>query len=141
MRLLVPTRKGLRAWILAAIQLVSEQFPIPDELASLVSNYHSAINKHMTATQRQILVSYTHQLIDSVHELDVKRWVTSVDIIADRIGFILANDLRLSAAVIEASPENAAAISGKERISHLLQYSVSEEYFMLRKKLGIALGD
>ena len=82
----------------------------------------------------------TRNLLETAPELDMKRWLTGVDLTADRVGFVLANDLKLSSAVIEASPEETATVPRKERIDDLLRYSVSDEYFELRRLIGIALG-
>jgi hypothetical protein len=42
--------------------------------------------------------------------------------------------------VIEASPEDSSSVGRKQRLKELLAYSISEPYFELRKRLGIALG-
>ena len=70
----------------------------------------------------------------------MKEWMAAVDLTADRLGFIVANDLKLANAVIEASPEDSASVSRKDRLRELLAYSVSEPYFELRRRLGISLG-
>ena len=59
---------------------------------------------------------------------------------ADRLGFVLANDLAITNAIVRASPADAAAISQKDRLKELTLYSVSESYLHLRHELGIALG-
>jgi len=140
LRQLVPTGTGLRAWLIAAIRMVSTSFPAPSNMESQIKEYGSALERHLVGPQRDILRSITRNLLETAPELDMKRWLTGVDLTADRVGFILANDLKLSSAVIEASPEDTAMISRKERIDELLRYSVSDEYFELRRLMGIALG-
>ena len=44
-------------------------------------------------------------------------------------------------AVVRASPEEAAAVPQKDRLRELHLFAVSESYFQLRHKLGIAIGD
>ena len=70
----------------------------------------------------------------------MKRWVSSVDLTADRVGFLVGNDLEIAATLIKASPEDAAALPHKDRLRELFLFSVSEEYIKLRHRLGIALG-
>jgi hypothetical protein len=79
-------------------------------------------------------------LLSAAPELNLKRWVAAVDLTADRVGFILANDLELSLAVVQASPEESAAVGQKDRMKELTLYSVHESYLALRYKLGIAIG-
>ncbi len=139
-RQMVPTGTGLRAWMMAAIRMVAPKFPVPATLEPQVKSCTAAIKQHLTGPQRDTLLSMTQKLLQSAPELDMKRWVTGVDLTADRIGFTMSNDLKLASAVIEASPEGASALPGKDRVRELLRYGVSEQYFELRHRLGIALG-
>ena len=56
---------------------------------------------------------------------------------ADRAGFLVANDLELAEEMIKAADEASAALPHKERMKELILYSVSEEYFGVRQRLGI----
>ncbi len=62
-----------------------------------------------------------------------------VDLTADRVGFLLANDLPMSLAVIRATPEDQSIVPQADRIRELRLYAMSEEYFRLRQRLGIAM--
>jgi hypothetical protein len=66
--------------------------------------------------------------------------MAGVDLSADRLAFVLSNDLKVANAVIDASAEETSVVFKKDRLRELLAYSVSEQYFELRKALGIALG-
>jgi tetratricopeptide (TPR) repeat protein/tRNA A-37 threonylcarbamoyl transferase component Bud32 len=140
MRHLVPTGGGLRAWLLAAIKLSNPQFPVPPDLAGSVTEHLAAIKQHVSPPQQEQLKSAVQKLLAAAPELNLKRWVAAVDLTADRVGFVLANDLELSLAVVQASPEESAAVGHKDRIKELTLYSVSEAYMALRYKLGIAIG-
>ena len=109
-------------------------------MESSVKECLEQIRTHLTGPQRDALRSMTQKLLEAAPELDMKGWMASVDLSADRLGFVLSNDLKVSQAVIDASPEDAAVISRKDRQRELLIYSVSEPYFELRKQLGISLG-
>lgn len=140
-RQLVPTGTGLRTWLFAAIRTVSPKFPIPAAMESAVKECSEQIRTHLTGPQRDALRSMTQKLLEAAPELDMKGWMAGVDLSGDRLGFVLSNDLKVSQAVIEASPEDAAVISRKDRQRELLAYSISEPYFELRKALGISLGN
>lgn len=138
-RQMVPTGTGMKAWVFAAIQMLSPRFPVPADMSVLVTEYHDAVGAHLTVPQQQVLISRAQKLLQHAPELDMKGWMASVDMTADRAGFVFANDLGTAATVIESSPLDASAIPAKERIRQLLAYAVSDEYFSLRKRLGIAL--
>jgi tetratricopeptide (TPR) repeat protein len=140
MRQVVPTGTGLRAWLIAAIRGVAPRFPAPANMEAQVKECTDAINRQLIGPQRDALRSMTQKLLDAAPELDMKAWMAGIDLTADRIGFVLSNDLKIANAVIEASPEDASSVSRRDRLRELLAYSVSEEYFELRKRIGIALG-
>jgi serine/threonine protein kinase/tetratricopeptide (TPR) repeat protein len=139
-RQLLPTGTGLRTWLFAAIRLVSPNFPIPATMEAPARECIDVIRAQLTGPQRDALRSLTQKLLEAAPELDMKRWMAGVDLSADRLGLLLGNDLKIANAVIDASPEDASVVSKKDRLRELLIYSVSEQYFELRKSLGIALG-
>jgi hypothetical protein len=55
-----------------------------------------------------------------------------------RIGFVLAHDLGATTEMLRAT-EDASSVPVKERLKEVVLYSISEEYFELRKKLGLAV--
>jgi hypothetical protein len=136
----LPTGTGLRTWLFAAIRMVAPKFPIPATMEGPVKECIEAIRTQLTGPQRDSLRSLTQKLLDAAPELDMKGWMAGVDLSADRLGFVLGNDLKIANAVIDASPDDSSVVAKKDRLRELLVYSVSEEYFELRKALGIALG-
>ena len=141
LRYLVPTGSGLRAWLLASIKTQVAAFPIPGDLSTQVEEHMRAIQQHLSGPQKEVLRSHVNRLLASAPELDLKRWTAAVDLTADRVGFLLANDLEASTAIVKASPDEAAAVPQKDRLRELHLYGVSEPYLQLRHKLGIAIGD
>lgn len=71
--------------------------------------------------------------------IDVEAWMAASDLTAARVGFVLTNDLPSAARVISNEPAGASPIPTKQRLKDLLSYSVSEEYFAVRKYLGLEL--
>ena len=140
MRQLVPTGTGLRAWLMAAIRMVAPKFPVPANLDGQVKEHVAAIRQHLQGPQIDQLRSLTQKLLEAAPELDMKGWMAGVDLSADRAGLVLCNDLKVANAVVEASPEEAASLGRKDRLRELLVYSTSDNYFELRKRMGISLG-
>ncbi len=135
-RHLVPTGTGLKAWLFAAIKTCVPQFPISTDLVGPVDEAMNAMKPDFQGVQKERLSSLTSKLIQTGAALDLKKWTASVDLTADRIGFLLAHDLNLATEVIRAT-EDGASVPGKERVKEVVLFSVSEEYFEIRQKLGI----
>jgi tetratricopeptide (TPR) repeat protein len=141
LRHLVPTGSGLRAWLLAAIKTVQPQFPVPGDLSGPVTEHLGSLKQHLTGQAKDELTSLVNKLLSASPSLDMKKWVSATDLTADRVGFVLANDLEIALAIVRASPEESAGVPQKDRLKELHLYAVSEEYLQLRHKIGIAIGD
>ena len=136
LRHFVPSGSGLRAWLLAAIKLGTPQFPVPGNLGKKVDKALASLKEHLSAGDKQKVGALVQKLLAAAPELDMKRWVAAVDFTADRVGFVMANDLELATAVVKASPDDGTQ---KERLKELYLYSVSEAYMQLRQKLGLTI--
>ena len=134
MRRLVPSGSGLRTWVLAAVQLVTPGFVAPAAVADKVKTYRKALAEHLKSGPRDRLRGLVQRLLESQGEIDTTRWIATVDFTADRLGLLFADDLALAKAIIEATPEEH--VSNQDRLRELYLFSVSAEYFELRKKLA-----
>jgi hypothetical protein len=72
--------------------------------------------------------------------INMQDWVAATDLTAARVGFVLSNDLPAAARVISAEPAASSPLGAKQRLKDLLLYSVSEDYFAVRKFLGLEVG-
>jgi hypothetical protein len=69
--------------------------------------------------------------------IDVQGWMGAADLTAARVGFTLTNDLASATRVISTEPLGGSPVAPKQRLKDLLAYSVSEDYFIVRKFLGL----
>jgi tetratricopeptide (TPR) repeat protein len=69
--------------------------------------------------------------------IDVQGWMGAADLTAARVGFALTNDLAAATRVISTEPLAGSPVAPKDRLKDLLAYSVSEDYFAVRKYLGL----
>jgi golgin subfamily B member 1 len=87
-------------------------------------------------------------LLEQVGDLSVKlsgrvgnglisAWRAATDLTANRVGFIVANDLEVAAKGIATEGASLSSLSVKERLRDLLAYAVSEPYFLVRRHLGL----
>jgi golgin subfamily B member 1 len=70
---------------------------------------------------------------------EIAGWRTATDLTANRVGFILCNDLETAARRVAVESAGVSTLSAKDRLRDLLAYSVSEQYFGVRRHLGLAL--
>lgn len=66
-------------------------------------------------------------------------WRTATDLTANRVGFILSNDLETAARLIATEKSSMSTLSAKDRLRDVLAYAVSEEYFAVRRHLGLTV--
>ena len=135
-RHLVATGTGLRAWLFAAIRLIHSAFPVAEELESTIMEKVASIEGLVSGPRRDQLASAVSKLLQG-GSIDLKSWVASVDLSADRAGLLVCHDLEVASEMIRASDEATAAIPHSERIRELTLFSVSRDYFAMRKRLGI----
>ncbi len=70
----------------------------------------------------------------------VSGWVTATDLTANRVGLILADDLEQAARAVATEKGIATTMSAKDRLRDLLAFAASEEYFAVRRHLGVEVG-
>ncbi len=138
-RHLVPSGTGLKAWLFAAIKMIAPQFPIAAEFQGPVNDATGALESNLQGQARDQLARVVTKLLQSGGALDLKRWVAGVDMTADRAGLIVAHDMETATEIIRASDESSSAVPNQERLKELVLYGVSEGYFSVRRKLGIAV--
>jgi len=138
-RQLVPTGTGLKAWLFAAIKMISPQFPIQTDLENPMRESLAALERAIVGGTRERLASLVAKLLSGGGALDLKQWVAAVDLTADRVGFLLAHDLQVAGELIKASGADGNAVPVKERLKELILFATSEPYFVVRAKLGLAV--
>jgi hypothetical protein len=67
----------------------------------------------------------------------ISGWRTATDLTANRVGLIVSNDLETAAKAIATEGAAMSNLSVKDRLRDLLAYSVSEQYFLVRRHLGL----
>jgi tetratricopeptide (TPR) repeat protein/tRNA A-37 threonylcarbamoyl transferase component Bud32 len=139
LRQLLASGTVLKAWLFAAIKLTSPQFPVSPELEGAVTEATHALEAGVTGQARDHLTRAVAKLLTSGAALDLKRWVRGVDLTADRVGFLLSHDLETAVQIIKATDETTSSVSTDERFKELALFSVSSQYFQLRRLLGIAV--
>jgi tetratricopeptide (TPR) repeat protein len=137
---LFPTLNELKVILFAGVKLVMGDFTVPGEMAQAVNMTAQELVKHMQPVQRESLRIVVQKWMEDGAKADLKRWMQAIEITACRAGLLLCADLEIAKKIIAAEPQLPGDLPPAEKMKELLVFSVSEQYFGLRKSLGIAVG-
>ena len=139
-RNLFPTMNELKVLLFAAVKIIMNDFAVPAEMAQAVNTTAAELFKHMQPIQRDGLRLVVQKFVEDGAKVDLKRWMQSIEITACRAGLLLCADLEIAKKIIAAEPQLPVDHTPQEKLKELIVFSVSEQYFTLRKALGIAVG-
>ncbi len=130
----LPTLPRVKTALLGALVAAGLSDPEDDESREM-ADY---IKKVVPDTVIAQIGNMASPLVASAHNGLVAEWRTQTDLTANRAGFILCNDLRTAALHIAREEPGLSSLDTKARLKDLVAYSVSEEYFSVRRHLGLA---
>jgi tetratricopeptide (TPR) repeat protein len=139
-RNLFPTMNELKVLLFAAIKVIMNDFAIPPDMAQAVNQTAAELVKYMQPIQRDGLRLVVQKFMEDGAKADLKRWMQTVETTACRAGLLLCADLEIAKKIIAAEPQLPGDLPPTEKMKELIVFSVSEQYFSLRKALGIAVG-
>ncbi len=95
--------------------------------------------KEITDAQRTALVNIIDEMQERTPHYNTQLYFESAEEFANRVGLLFCNDPSVIGALLaeEAKPISVRSVS--ERVNSLIVWATGEQYFTLRKKLGIAL--
>ena len=109
-------------------------------MAQAVNTTATELVKNMQPIQRDGLRLVVQKFMEDGAKVDLKRWMQSIEVTACRAGLLLCADLEIAKKIIAAEPQMPGDLPPQEKLKELIVFSVSEQYFHLRKALGIAVG-
>ena len=127
----------LSAWLLAAIKVFVPQLPVPNNVIAAVNEKLTPVRSSLTPQESEKLQGYVQSFMSQAADVNVKRWARSVDFTGDRVGLVLCGDIAVAMRIIESTVADEKERA--ERIKELSVFTVSSDYFELRKRLGVAL--
>ena len=128
----------LKTVIYIAFRLVQPTIPVPPGempavergLEMVAGMVHPAILKQL----RQVVGKFSA----SGKDLNLNRWWRAAGLTASRVGFLLCNDLHTAVKMMMAEPPKDRDASPEEKVEDLVRYATSEDYFILRRHLGLS---
>ncbi|MCS6797689.1 MAG: tetratricopeptide repeat protein [Myxococcota bacterium] len=134
-RTLMSTTAEIKAVLLAGLRLagLGTADPQVDEVAR-------QLQPRLGIQQLEALRRVAKAFVEHGARTDAKQWIQAVELTACRAGFLLCNDLTIAASMItKLPPEGTTDLPPKDKIKEVVLFSVSEEYFKLRERLGIQI--
>ena len=135
-RLLVPQIADLEDLFLAALVIGNPGIPMRADTKRRVSALGDAIQPLLEPVQVDRLRGAFLRFVEEGGRTNLQRWASAADRTAARAGLLLSDDLRASAAMLEAEDAGAA----RERIDDLIVFVASDRYANLRKQIGLGGG-
>jgi hypothetical protein len=136
---LFPTLNELKVILFAGVKIVIPEFVTPPEMAEAVNATALELVKHMQPVQRESLRLVVQKWIEDGAKADLRRWMQATEITACRVGLLLCGDLEIAKKIIAAEQQLPGDEPPAEKVKEVLVFSVSEQYFALRKAIGIAI--
>ncbi len=130
----------LKVWFLAGLLQVHPHCEVPSELREDILTAAEWLEEQLSAEQVERLSWLSAQLTKEHAQVDLKAWGKGVDYTSDRLALLVCDDLDVVVCAIREAREPFAVASADERLAELCRYAMSEPYFALRRRLGIALG-
>ena len=133
---LLPSVSSLRDAIYGAVGLTHPQVPIPKELLEPARGWAEAIKKVLPPARLDDLRKAVTKVIER-GGADTKSWLRGCDHSAARLGFLLADNIDVSARVILQGGAGPSQVEGRDLIKGLIAFSVSGPYLELRRSLKL----
>jgi hypothetical protein len=127
----------LSACFLAALKIVLGVAP-SGPLTGVVDTLARLLAAQQTDDERHELEGAVKSLAEHTDQLNLGRWVASVERCATRAGYLLCGDLATAIELVRGEGDSAFS-SANSRIQDLCAFAVSGSHMKLRQELGSSL--
>lgn len=137
-RNLFPAQTDLTVMLFAGMVIADPNTPLPQELATNVRATGKALSQFMDTQARDYLNSVVKAFVQEGAKVNIKHWMRAAELTACRAALLVCGDLEIAKKIISAeraTPELSAA----DKMKDLLVFSMSENYALLRKSLGVQI--
>jgi tetratricopeptide (TPR) repeat protein len=130
-------RKGrLFTIVYTVMKLVNPTAEVPFKDDDLLESFRS-----IPAADLQEISKIIAKMSENQQQhLNLSKWLEMVEHSANRLAFVLSNDLGAAVRCIKNEPGQFSKAPVQDRVRELVLYALSENYFKLRKALGLAIG-
>ncbi len=129
----------LKTVVYIAFRLVQPATPVPPAELPAVERGLALVADRLQPDQQKQLRQLVGKFAASGKELKLSRWWRAAGLTANRAGFLLCNDLKTAMKMLLAEPAKEGDASPQRKMEDLVHFAASEDYFALRRVLGLAL--
>jgi hypothetical protein len=86
------------------------------------------------------LQKYMKQYLSTGKNPNLSAWLTAVEHTCIRAGLVMCGNLHEAASAVKNDTNPIGKATVKDKIRELVLFSISDEYFDIRQKLGLAIG-
>jgi len=140
LRLLLPTNTELKVVLLSAMVMLQPSFAVPPNLVAPIQQYLPEMKKRMQPHALEQLGAVVQHLVQTASEIDLAKWGHAVDATAQRAGFVMCGDLDIAARAVASEPVVVDGPTSKDKVKQLVLFSISEDYFAIRKQMELTIG-
>ncbi len=133
-----PTLDDLRGLVTVAVGAVGVETRDRTQLPADVDKTARELSSRLGAARGAALSAAVRSIADRGGQLDLVGWLRAVERAACRAGLLACGDLTIAARALSTDRPAVAGMSAAERLRDLVPFSISGEYSMLRRQLGIA---
>ena len=137
-RYALPTTKALESALRAALAAsgASNGAPVDGDTSKLAEH----LRRVLPPPIMEQLATVGKKLMEGKgHVIDLTSWLAASDLTASRAAFSLVGDFDVAARMVSTEQAGLSPLAPKERLKELLVFSVSEDYFAIRKQLGVEI--
>jgi tetratricopeptide (TPR) repeat protein len=130
--------KQLRSLLDAMVEMAfpgGQVLAVDDEVTMLTRKLQRAIPRNKANRLYQLASGYREQAED----LSIRDWLEGVEHTCNRAGFALCGDLEACVQVLKAARVVSPSGSSRSLIRELIFYSISDDYFEMRKALKASI--
>jgi hypothetical protein len=136
---LFPSLSELTGIILGAIRLVDRTFDLPGD-QQVIDQVASQLSTILTPQTQSEIVQIAQKIGKSEKPIDITKFAKDIQYSSLNAAFALTSDLKSSFEALLKHCDKSYGLDGKAQAAHILRFATSENYFKLRKELGIAIG-
>jgi hypothetical protein len=136
----VPKLAELEAVVRAAVRLAVPETPVPDEQAEAVAQYVGIYRQTLSPQLLEQLHIILRRFLAAGGNLDVARWARGATLTSLRAGLLICGDIEVASRLGQTAATAASAgFDPSDVVRDLAAWNVSDEYFSLRRALGLAV--
>ncbi len=128
----------LKLFFMAAMHITDPSLGIGPSLGEQGEVWIKEIQK-IPGPMLMQLSKFMRQYLAKQENPNLSEWLSAVDHTATRVGLLLCGDLQQAASCIKNDLNPIGKSSIKEKIREMVLFSISDEYFELRRQLGLSI--